>query len=170
LFGLKDVNGIFCSSACRNYYKHPEFCEVCLQQTIQIRTGDIGTFNGIGTSFYGHRDVCPHCGSAIKTLFGCFFFIPIVPQGEFRVKYVAPRRFISRRIRRSGEVAASLDADDEGRALLDQATKMEIDGRVHDAVLVYQHIARKYPRTSAGKDAQKSLESLRAIIGDDDDT
>ena len=166
LFGHRDVTGIFCSTACRDYYKHPGFCEVCLEQTIEIRTGDIGTFNGVGTSFYGRKDVCPRCGSAIRTLFGCFLFVPVVPQGEFRVKYVAPRRFISRRIRRPGEVGASLDADDEGHALLAQATKMEIDGRVRDAVLVYQHIALKYPHTSAGQDAQKSLKSLRAMIGD----
>ena len=85
------------------------------------------------------------------------------------MKYVVPRRFISRRIRRPGEVGASLDAEDEGHTLLADATKLEIDGRVRDALIAYQRIAKQYPHTSAGQDAQKSLESLRAMIGDDHD-
>lgn len=166
LFGYKDETGVFCSRICREYHKHPGFCEVCLQQTVEIRTGDTGTVNGIGTTFYGKRNECLRCGSVIRSLFGCFFFIPVVPHGQFRVKYCAPRRFISRRIRTAGEADASHDMEDEGRALLADATKLEIDGRVRQALIAYQRIAQKYSHTSAGHDAQKSLESLRSQIGE----
>jgi rRNA maturation protein Nop10 len=162
LFGYKDATGIFCSSVCRDYFKHPGFCEVCLRQTIHVRAGDTTTFNGVGTNFYGKSDQCPSCGSVVRRLFWCLFFVPVAPLGKFRVKYCAPNNYISRRIRRPNEVGANLDMEDEGQILMAEATKLEINGRVEDALIAYQHIAKKYPNTSVGNDAQKSFESLRS--------
>ena len=161
LFGHKDEGGIFCSRICHDYYKHPGLCEVCLSQTVEIRFGGTATVNTVGTAYYGRSDKCAHCGSVIRRQFVCILFIPVVPLGRFRVKYFSPGRFFSRRIRMPGEVCGPLDLENEGHALLADATKLEIDGRIEEAVIAYQHIAQKYPHTSAGQDAQKSLESLR---------
>jgi hypothetical protein len=53
----------------------------------------------------------------------------------------------------------------EGYELLAHATKLEIQGRVQEALLAYQRVARRCPHTGAGHDARKSIESLRAKIG-----
>ena len=45
-----------------------------------------------------------------------------------------------------------------------EATKLETQGRVQEALAAYQRVADKYPDTAAGRDARKSIESLRAII------
>jgi TolA-binding protein len=42
---------------------------------------------------------------------------------------------------------------------------LETQGRAQEAVAAYQRVADKYPDTSAGRDAQKSIQSLRAIVG-----
>lgn len=55
-------------------------------------------------------------------------------------------------------------AEDKGYELLDQATKLEIKGRVQEALTAYQQIADRYSHTAAGLDARKSMESLRTKI------
>jgi len=56
--------------------------------------------------------------------------------------------------------------DEETQTLLAAATKLEIAGRIHEALAAYQNIAQKYPNTTAGSDAQKSYHSLKTQIGE----
>jgi hypothetical protein len=55
--------------------------------------------------------------------------------------------------------------EDGGYELLERATRLERDGRIHEALSAYEDIARKYAHTTAGHDAEKSAESLRTKIG-----
>ena len=55
--------------------------------------------------------------------------------------------------------------EDEGYDLLHDATNLETQGRVQEALLAYQRVVDKYSHTAAGLDAQKSIESLRGKIG-----
>jgi len=55
--------------------------------------------------------------------------------------------------------------EDVGYDALAYATKLEMEGRVQEALAAYQKIAESYSATDAGRDAQKSLESLRAKLG-----
>jgi len=64
-----------------------------------------------------------------------------------------------------GEPYGSAGTEDEGYALLHDATKLETQGRVQEALLAYQRVVDKYSHTAAGLAAQKSIESLRAKIG-----
>ena len=60
---------------------------------------------------------------------------------------------------------ASSAMEDQGYQLLAEATKLETQGRIQEALVAYQQISDNYPRTSAGQDALKSAESLRARTG-----
>ena len=55
--------------------------------------------------------------------------------------------------------------EDVGYAALASATKLEAEGRIQEASDLYQKIAEAYPNTGAARDAQKSLEDLRATRG-----
>ena len=55
--------------------------------------------------------------------------------------------------------------EDIGYEALAYGTKLEIEGRVQEALAVYQRIVEKYPHTDAGRDAKKSIESLQAKLG-----
>jgi DnaJ domain len=96
--GVRDKLGIFCSTVCRNNFKHPRFCNACSGASTPISAGDNFRINGIGNSFFGAKDQCETCGSIVQTLWSCIFFIPIVPSGKFRVKYVAPGSYLSRKL------------------------------------------------------------------------
>ncbi len=50
-------------------------------------------------------------------------------------------------------------------ALLDEATKLETRGRVKEALAKYQTVVDGFDGTTASRDAQKSIKSLRAKIG-----
>lgn len=78
------------------------FCSSCVATTADDSAGSI-TVNGIGNILYGSGDLCETCGSVVKTQWLCFLFIPIFPLGTFRIKYVAPERYISRRVRNERE-------------------------------------------------------------------
>src|SRR5215469_16170692 len=58
-----------------------------------------------------------------------------------------------------GEPYGSAGTEDEGYELLSDATKLERQGRVQEALAAYQRIVDKYSHTAAGADAQKSIES-----------
>ncbi|MCS7304748.1 MAG: hypothetical protein NZ602_06550 [Thermoguttaceae bacterium] len=51
------------------------------------------SINGIGTTFYGHRDDEPD-GSYVTTEWLIFLFIPILPIRSFRVWPLGQRRFL----------------------------------------------------------------------------
>lgn len=78
------------------------FCESCLADTLPEDAGSTSTFNGMGTRLYSFSDECPECQSRVQHLFFCFLWIPLVPLGRFRVKYCAPQRYFSRRLRPRG--------------------------------------------------------------------
>ena len=50
-------------------------------------------------------------------------------------------------------------------ALLDEATKLETRGCVKEALAKYQIVVERFDGSNASRDAQKSIESLRAKIG-----
>ena len=54
--------------------------------------------------------------------------------------------------------------EDKGYELLADATKLEVQGRVREAIAAYQRVADRYSHTAAGQDAQKSIESLRVKV------
>jgi hypothetical protein len=167
IFARPSPTGVFCSSACRQHHKTPDFCEACLEQTHEVGAGNTCRVNGVGTALYGRGTPCPRCGSVIQQLFWCLLFIPIIPLGRFRVKYCAPGKYISRRLRTADEPyvsLASVAAEDQGYKLLAEATRFEIQGRVQEALATYQKVFDNYPSTSAGRDARRSAETLRATI------
>ena len=47
---------------------------------------------------------------------------------------------------------------------LEGATRLEVQGRIQEALVVYQKIVESYPDTGAGRDAQKSIENLSAKL------
>ncbi len=49
--------------------------------------------------------------------------------------------------------------------LLEEASKLETRGRVKEALAQYQTVVEKFAGTAASRDAQKSIESLRAKVG-----
>jgi hypothetical protein len=98
LKGKRDENGFFCSTKCQRFYRHPEFCQVCISATSDKSAGKTYTLNGIGTQLYFEKDVCPHCESIIQTKFICFWFMPLIPIGKYRVKWMSQREYLSRKI------------------------------------------------------------------------
>jgi len=54
--------------------------------------------------------------------------------------------------------------EDNAYEALSVGTRLETQGRVQEAVAVYQAIIEKYPQTEASKDAKKSIESLRGHL------
>jgi hypothetical protein len=96
--GVRDNFGIFCSMVCRNNVAHPGFCNACVAATTPTSAGSNVSVNGIGAVFYSASDFCKTCGSAIRSQWLCVFFIPVFRLGRFRVKYVAPNRYLSRKL------------------------------------------------------------------------
>jgi endogenous inhibitor of DNA gyrase (YacG/DUF329 family) len=174
IFDHQDARGTFCSSACRDHYSPPDgvtldgFCEQCLNQTEAVTLGDREILNGCGPILFGNRDRCPRCKSVVRRLFYCFAFVPIIPLAQFRVINLGAGRSFSRRLRKPGEEYipyASPEMEDQGHRLLANATKLETQGRLQEALAAYQHVFTTYPHTSAGHDAKRSAENLRARIG-----
>jgi hypothetical protein len=108
--GVRDKLGVFCSNVCRNNVAHPGFCNACIAASAPTPAGGNVTVNGVGSTFYGSSDPCKTCGSVVQTQWFCFFFIPLARLGKFRVKYVAPNRYLSRMARRESEWQAIADA------------------------------------------------------------
>lgn len=55
--------------------------------------------------------------------------------------------------------------EDIGYEALAYGTKLETEGRVPEALAVYQSIIEKHPETDASNDAKKSIENLQAKRG-----
>ena len=55
-------------------------------------------------------------------------------------------------------------AEDLGYEALDQGLMLEMQGRVKEAVAVYQQIIDRYPDGNAGRDARKSIEMLKGKL------
>ena len=52
---------------------------------------------------------------------------------------------------------------DDGYELLERALRLEMKGQILEALKAYEYVAARYSHTTAGQDAQKSIESLRAL-------
>jgi hypothetical protein len=113
--GKRDPSGIFCSSVCQQYHRHPGFCKSCDAATTQESAGSTFTFNGIGTAIYGSKNPCPTCGSTIKTKFVCVIFIPLIPLGKYRFKWSTPSHYISRKLKPAVATKTHLSGYQHGR-------------------------------------------------------
>ncbi len=82
-------------------------------------------------------------------------------------KELAPNGGVSiRSVERLESVADDTEGtEEEGYELLAQATKLELKGRIQEALIAYQQVADRYSHTTAGHDASKSIESLRSKVG-----
>lgn len=65
---------------------HP-FCPRCTAATMDFAAPGTFKINGIGTGLYGWGNPCLECGSVVKRLFFCVFWIPIfpIPSARYRV-------------------------------------------------------------------------------------
>jgi hypothetical protein len=104
LGGVHDQYGTFCSMGCRNNFAHPGFCQACIAATTPAPANDNITVIpiGFGYTFLGpSRDKCETCGSVVESQWvRILFVIPLFRVGTYRVKYVAPNRFLSRELRK----------------------------------------------------------------------
>jgi hypothetical protein len=90
----------------------------------------------------------------LGTIFSCNIFVWIINYNYGRNRW---GEFV-------GEPYGSAGTEDEGYELLADATKLETQGQVQEAIAAYQRVVDNYSHTPAGKDAQKSVEALRAKI------
>src|SRR5262250_109067 len=95
----RDDSGIFCSTICQNYYRHPGFCRACNAATTPQSAGSTITVNGIASKIYGSKHPCSVCGSKVQTKYLVVLFIPLIPLGRYRTKWASPGRYISRKLK-----------------------------------------------------------------------
>ncbi|TDD23050.1 tetratricopeptide repeat protein [Kribbella turkmenica] len=74
------------------------FCAPCTASSIAWRPPDEAGATGIGSRFYGHRDVCEDCGSSIRTLYSTYLWIPVAKIGRFRIIPTGGRGYIGRKV------------------------------------------------------------------------
>ncbi|WP_433169441.1 tetratricopeptide repeat protein [Kribbella sp. CA-247076] len=74
------------------------FCAPCTASSVAWRAPDAAGATGIGTRFYGHRDVCESCGSSVRTLYSTFLWIPVAKVGRFRIIPTGGRDYIGRKV------------------------------------------------------------------------
>jgi len=98
LTGIRDERGLFCSKECQSFAAHPGFCPACTSVSTDKASGGTYTMNGIGTALYGAKDPCTVCGAVTQTHWITFVYVPVIPLGKYRVKYVQPRRYLSRKL------------------------------------------------------------------------
>ena len=65
------------------------FCRACYGSTTNESPGSTFTVNLVfGTRLMGGSEQCPACGSMIQWLW-FWFFLPIIPLGRYRIKYLS---------------------------------------------------------------------------------
>jgi hypothetical protein len=160
----------FCSLACCTYSPLGGFCGRCISETTIESPGSTSTVNFIvGTRMVDVRNRCPDCHSIVqrKLLLGFLFWWTLA---RYRVIYAGGEQYVGRRLKdkkyyKNPSAVISALVEDEGFELLEEATKLEIQGRVREAIAAYQRVADRYSHTPAGQDAQRSIDSLRAKVG-----
>jgi TolA-binding protein len=60
---------------------------------------------------------------------------------------------------------SGLSREENAFALLQEASRLEARGKAQEALQKYQQVVERFAATDAGRDAQKSIESLRAKTG-----
>lgn len=99
LFGGRTLNGAaYCSKECLEFASAPAFCATCQSETQDVSTGNLLSVNLIGEAFLGSGRKCPTCHSVEKYMFFIMVF-PVLPLGKWKLKYVAPGRFITRKVK-----------------------------------------------------------------------
>jgi hypothetical protein len=92
----------FCSKECYEWGTFPGFCGKCLSETTIGSLGGTARVNGIGTTLWQswyRKHVCPDCKSRVLRMWFSVFFLPVYPVSEkYRVKFMAPRRHVSRKL------------------------------------------------------------------------
>lgn len=97
----RDASGAtYCSEECLIWSAlgPTEFCEQCVRHTADESTGDMNRFNGIGRSFGGTRLRCTRCRSVVRRFWFTFFFVPLIPLGQYRVLQASPTEFYTRKL------------------------------------------------------------------------
>ncbi|GAB2643240.1 tetratricopeptide repeat protein [Kribbella swartbergensis] len=74
------------------------FCAPCTASSIAWRAPEATGPTGIGTRFFGHRDVCESCGSSVRTLYSTFLWIPVARLGRFRIIPTGGRSYVGRKV------------------------------------------------------------------------
>ncbi|MFG1813734.1 tetratricopeptide repeat protein [Kribbella sp. NPDC049174] len=74
------------------------FCARCTASSTAWRAPDAAGPSGIGSRFYGHRDVCESCGSSVRTLYSTFLWIPVSRRGQFRIIPTGGCSYIGRKV------------------------------------------------------------------------
>ena len=74
------------------------FCRSCTASSVAWRAPDPNRLKGLGTHFYGHHDVCPHCSSSVRTLYVTFLWVPISRVGRYRVIRTGGHSFVGRKL------------------------------------------------------------------------
>lgn len=72
------------------------FCAPCTSSSVAWR--DAGTAGPMGSSFYGHREICENCGSSVRTLYSTILWIPVTKVGQYRIIPTGGRSFIGRKV------------------------------------------------------------------------
>jgi hypothetical protein len=109
--GTQVGDQIFCSKACVEWAKAPGFCPECTFDTTEKSLTGTFTMNAIGTKLYHlgcSGTKCTKCGSETQRKWFVVLFIPVFPvTAEYRVKYCAPNRWVSRKVTRKTEAVAA---------------------------------------------------------------
>jgi hypothetical protein len=101
VFGGREYGGRrYCSQECEGWARHPGFCAACLQATTDKSAWNWLSFRGARIRLAFRRDPCPTCGSYLQTQVFALLFVPIIPLGRYRVRWVTPKRSVSRRLRK----------------------------------------------------------------------
>lgn len=89
----------YCSDVCLIWAAlgPTDYCQACLQQTSDESPGDMNRMNGIGRGFGGAGQRCPRCRSVVRRVWFTFFFVPLIPLGQYRVIQASPTEFYARR-------------------------------------------------------------------------
>jgi hypothetical protein len=85
------------------------FCKDCLAGSSPGSLGNVWSFNGIGSKFYGNAERCRTCSSTVRILWFVILGFPILPQGTCRYRQIEGNsrrgRFVARRTNtRPGQV------------------------------------------------------------------
>jgi len=99
--GVREGDVRFCSKACRDFFKHPGYCEQCIADTTSEAAGGTFTLNVLfGTRLMGWGgEICPRCYSRVMRKW-LWFLIPLFPvSARYRVKHQTPKLYFSRKLK-----------------------------------------------------------------------
>jgi len=105
--GVQDGERSFCSTQCHEWALAPGYCQECMFATTNESLGGTFTMNLVGTKIYAlgcSGSKCTKCGSVPMRKWFVALLIPLFPvSAQYRVKYCAPTRWVSRKIAKKTE-------------------------------------------------------------------